>query len=127
MRSGIVALVLAYVLSQFYRAFLAVLAPTLAADLQTNAQELAQASGWWFLTFALMQVPVGWALDKIGPRRTTAFLLAIGAGGAAGAAATVVVAGTALYALLVRLFEYGITVERLFKSATRPDTPLTVT
>jgi MFS family permease len=83
MRIGIAALALAYVLSQFYRAFLAVLAPTLAADLQTNAQELAQASGWWFLTFALMQVPVGWALDKIGPRRTTAFLLAIGAGGAA--------------------------------------------
>lgn len=83
MRIGIAALALAYVLSQFYRAFLAVLAHTLAADLQTNAQELAQASGWWFLTFALMQVPVGWARDKIGPRRTTAFLLAIGAGGAA--------------------------------------------
>jgi len=83
MRIGIAALALAYVLSQFYRAFLAVLAPTLAADLQTNAQELAQASGWWFLTFALMQVPVGWALDKIGPRRTTAVLLAVGAAGAA--------------------------------------------
>ncbi len=83
MRIGIAALVLAYVLSQFYRAFLAVMAPILATDLQTSAKALAQASGWWFLTFALMQVPVGWALDKIGPRRTTAFLLAIGAGGAA--------------------------------------------
>lgn len=83
MRTGIAALVLAYVLSQFYRAFLAVLAPILASDLHTNAQDLAQASGWWFLSFALMQVPVGWALDKVGPRRTTAFLLAIGAGGAA--------------------------------------------
>lgn len=83
MRIGIAALVLAYVLSQFYRAFLAVLAPILAADLQANAEALAQASGWWFLTFALMQIPVGWALDQIGPRRTTAVLLTIGAAGAA--------------------------------------------
>lgn len=83
MRIGIAALILAYVLSQFYRAFLAVLAPILAIDLNANAEALAQASGWWFLTFAVMQIPVGWALDKIGPRRTTAALLAIGAGGAA--------------------------------------------
>lgn len=82
MRTGIAALVLSYVLSQFYRAFLAVLAPVLAADLHTDAQSLAQASGWWFLTFALMQIPVGWALDKIGPRLTTSTLLAVGAIGA---------------------------------------------
>ena len=83
MRIGIAALILAYVLSQFYRAFLAVLAPILAVDLQANAESLAQASGWWFLSFALMQIPVGWALDKIGPRRTTAVLLAVGAAGVA--------------------------------------------
>lgn len=83
MRIGIAALVLAYVLSQFYRAFLAVLAPILAVDLHASAEALAQASGWWFLTFALMQIPVGWALDRIGPRRTTAVLLTIGAAGAA--------------------------------------------
>ena len=83
MRIGIAALILAYVLSQFYRAFLAVLAPILAVDLNANAESLAQASGWWFLTFALMQIPVGWALDQIGPRRTTALLLTIGAAGAA--------------------------------------------
>lgn len=83
MRIGIAALIVAYILSQFYRAFLAVLAPILAVDLQANAESLAQASGWWFLTFAVMQIPVGWALDKIGPRRTTAALLAVGAAGAA--------------------------------------------
>lgn len=83
MRIGIAALVLAYLLSQFYRAFLAVLAPILAIDLNAKAQSLAQASGWWFLAFALMQVPVGWALDKVGPRRTTGFLLSIGTVGAA--------------------------------------------
>jgi predicted MFS family arabinose efflux permease len=83
MRIGIAALILSYVLSQFYRAFLAVLAPILAVDLNANAEALAQASGWWFLTFALMQIPVGWALDKIGPRLTTSVLLLVAAAGAA--------------------------------------------
>lgn len=83
MRLGIAALVLSYVLSQFYRAFLAVLAPVLAVDLNSTPQTLAAASGWWFLTFALMQLPVGLALDRIGPRATTAALLAVAAGGAA--------------------------------------------
>ena len=81
MSAGIVCLVLGYVLSQFYRAFLAVLAPALAADIGADAAALARASGWWFVTFAAMQLPVGWALDRIGPRRTAAGLLA-GAGGA---------------------------------------------
>ncbi len=68
MRAGIAALILAYVLSQFYRAFLAVLSPVLKADLGLTADDLAAASGLWFLAFALMQIPVGEALDRIGPR-----------------------------------------------------------
>ena len=31
----------------------------------------------------MMQIPVGWALDTLGPKRTTAALLEIGAGGGA--------------------------------------------
>ncbi|HMO71804.1 MAG TPA: MFS transporter [Paracoccaceae bacterium] len=83
MRAGIAALVAAYVLSQFFRAFLAVLAPALSADLGATAADLAAASGVWFLAFAAMQLPVGWALDRIGPRRTAAVLLALGGGGGA--------------------------------------------
>lgn len=83
MRIGIAALLAAYVLSQFYRAFLAVLTPVLQSDLGATASDLAAASGLWFLAFALMQIPVGEALDRIGPRLTTATLLAIGAAGAA--------------------------------------------
>lgn len=84
MKVGIASLVAAYVLSQFYRAFLAVLSPVLKLELGASAEDLAAASGLWFLAFALMQLPVGWALDSVGPRRTTAVLLALGgAGGAA--------------------------------------------
>lgn len=84
MKAGIISLVLAYVLSQFFRAFLAVLSPVLTADLGVSPADLADASGMWFLAFAAMQIPVGAALDKVGPRRTASVLFAIGgAGGAA--------------------------------------------
>ena len=92
MKPGIAILTLAYVLSQFYRAFLAVLAPDLTADLGVTPADLSRASGIWFLTFAAMQLPVGWALDRIGPRWTGSVLLGVcGGGGAvvfAGATAT---------------------------------------
>ena len=81
MRAGFVFLTLAYVLSQFYRAFLAVLSPVLGRDLGATAADLSLASGLWFGAFAAMQIPVGWALDNIGPRWTSAILLAIGGGG----------------------------------------------
>ena len=81
---GILLLTLAYVLSQFFRSFLAVLSQPLNADLGINSEGLAFASGLWFLSFAAMQIPVGWALDTIGARRVAAILLLIGgAGGAA--------------------------------------------
>ncbi|MDK3075620.1 MFS transporter [Sedimentitalea sp. JM2-8] len=83
MQAGLIVLCLAYVLSQFFRAFLAVLSSVLARDLGTVPDDLATASGLWFASFALMQLPVGWALDRIGPRRTAASLLLIGGGGGA--------------------------------------------
>lgn len=83
MKAGIAVLVLAYGLSQFYRAFLAVLAPDLQADTGALPGDLAKASGVWFLVFAAMQIPVGAALDSIGPKITAVVLFAIGAGGGA--------------------------------------------
>ncbi len=84
MKAGLAVLCLAYVLSQFFRAFLAVLSQVLAVDIGAGPEDLAFASGLWFLSFAAMQLPVGWALDKIGPRRSAAVLLMLGgAGGAA--------------------------------------------
>lgn len=83
MKLGISFLVLGYFLSQFYRSFLAVLTPVLGADIGATAADLSLASGLWFAIFAVMQIPVGWALDHIGPRTTTATLLALGGGGGA--------------------------------------------
>ena len=83
MRAGLAVLCLGYVLSQLFRAFLAVLAQVLEADIGTTADDLSAASGFWFLSFAAMQIPVGWALDRIGPKRTASVLLLIGGVGGA--------------------------------------------
>ena len=83
MQAGLVVLCLAYVLSQFFRAFLAVLTADLGQDIGATPEDLAFASGLWFLVFAAMQIPVGWALDRVGPRRSSAVLLLLGGSGGA--------------------------------------------
>jgi len=79
---GIAALTAGYVLSQFYRSFLAVLAPQLQAEIGMSASQMSVALGAWFVAFALMQFPVGAALDRFGPRRTGAGVLLAAAAGA---------------------------------------------
>lgn len=78
---SIAILALGYVMSQFYRAFLAVLADDLSIDLGATPTELSIASGAWFIMFALAQFPVGIWLDRFGPRRMTAALFTLGVGG----------------------------------------------
>ena len=73
----------AYVLSQFFRSFLPVLTVALERDIGADASDLSTAAGMWFLVFASVQIPVGAALDRIGPRRTASTILAIGGGGGA--------------------------------------------
>lgn len=81
MNIGIAFLIATYALSQFYRMFLSVLAPELAADIGATGSDIAQASGLWFLAFAAVQIPVGLSLERWGPRRTVALMLGIGAAG----------------------------------------------
>ncbi|MDK3020305.1 MFS transporter [Pseudodonghicola flavimaris] len=102
---GLIWLCLAYVLSQFFRAFLAVLSTVLEQDIGVSAQNLADASGMWFLAFALMQLPVGWALDRIGPRRTASVLLLIG--GAGGTALFSLASGPGMLGLAMALIGIG--------------------
>jgi predicted MFS family arabinose efflux permease len=80
---GIAALAIAYVLSQFYRSFMAVLTPALTTELGATKAELSLASGAFFISFALSQFAIGVSLDRFGPRRTAAILLAVGGGGGA--------------------------------------------
>ncbi len=79
--SGIIVLALAYIISHFYRSFLAVLSPQLTAELGMSPATLSDALGAWFAAFALSQFLVGVMLDRFGPRWTTASLFAVCAGG----------------------------------------------
>ncbi|MCB1378290.1 MAG: MFS transporter [Alphaproteobacteria bacterium] len=72
----------AYVLSQFYRSFLAVIAPELALEMHLGPQALGNMQAYWIWGFVAMQFPVGWALDTLGPRRTVASLMAFAVAGA---------------------------------------------
>jgi sugar phosphate permease len=78
--AGIAALAIGYVLSQFYRSFMAVLTPDLITELGMSKVDLSVASGAWFATFALAQFAVGIWLDHFGPRRTASIMLAVFAG-----------------------------------------------
>jgi predicted MFS family arabinose efflux permease len=76
------ALATALIISQFFRSANAALAPVLMPDLGLGPAQLGLASGAFFLSFALMQLPVGVALDRFGPRRVVSGLLLIAVIGA---------------------------------------------
>lgn len=82
----LVVLALAYVLSQFFRTALAVVAPEIARDLGLDAAGLGILSSAWFWAFAAAQIPIGVALDRFGPRRIVASLFAAAGLGCAGLA-----------------------------------------
>ena len=79
--SGVAALFMAfafgYFLSALLRAIVATLAPVLAAELALSASSLGLLAGAYFLGFALMQLPLGSALDRYGPRRVLLTLMTL--------------------------------------------------
>lgn len=68
-------------ISFVFRSINAVLAPYLTSDLAVSAGQLGLLTGAYFLAFALAQLPVGFALDRWGPRRVQLVLLGIAAAG----------------------------------------------
>ena len=80
--ASLVVFALAYTLSQFFRSFVAVIAPELSADLGLDPAGLGTLSAAWFIAFAVAQIPVGMALDRFGPRRTASLLMLAAVAGA---------------------------------------------
>ena len=73
----LLALALLTGLSQFHRSALGVIAPELSADLALTPSMLGAANGIFFAALLIMQLPVGIALDRLGPRLVVAGLSAI--------------------------------------------------
>jgi predicted MFS family arabinose efflux permease len=76
-------LLLPFLLSQFFRAFLAVVLGDLVRDLNLGPADLGTMSAAWFWAFAIVQLPLGFALDHAGPRRTLALTMISAVAGAA--------------------------------------------
>jgi len=62
------------VLSQFFRVSNGVIGPEVMRDLAMSPQALGFAGAAFFVALALMQIPVGLLFDRLGPRRTVAWL-----------------------------------------------------
>ncbi|MEZ5818194.1 MAG: MFS transporter [Hyphomicrobiaceae bacterium] len=73
---------LGYFFSYLYRAVNAVVAPNLVRDVGLTAAELGLLTSAYLLSFALFQLPLGILLDRFGPRRVQAALVATGGCGA---------------------------------------------
>lgn len=71
----------AYFFSALVRAVTATLAPTFSAELGLTAADLGLLAGAYFLGFAAMQLPLGGALDRVGPKRVLLVLLGLAVAG----------------------------------------------
>lgn len=86
-RAAAVRIFLAFAFAYFFSALLrgvtATLAPTFGAELGLGAADLGLLAGAYFLGFAALQLPLGSALDRRGPKRVLLNLLAVGVFGCA--------------------------------------------
>jgi nitrate/nitrite transporter NarK len=71
----------AYFLSFFYRSANAVIAADLARELNLDAEQLGSMTSLFFAAFAAVQLPLGAALDRHGPRWVTPGLMLVGVAG----------------------------------------------
>lgn len=74
---------LGYFLSLVFRLVNAVAARPLAETFDLDAAQLGLLTALYFLAFGAVQLPLGTALDRFGPRRVEAGLLVVAAAGAA--------------------------------------------
>jgi predicted MFS family arabinose efflux permease len=91
----------AYFFSALLRAVTATLAPTFSAELGLGAADLGLLAGAYFFGFAALQLPLGRALDRFGPRRVLLALLAVAVVGCVAFAMAKNLAGLIVARLLI--------------------------
>jgi len=72
-----------YYLSYLYRTINALVSADLTSSMQLGASDLGLLTSVYFLSFAAVQLPIGVALDRYGPRRVQGVLLLVASIGAA--------------------------------------------
>ena len=96
--SVVAILGLLYIVSQFLRNSVGVIAPNLAAEMGLSPIEIGLLSSIYFFVFAATQLPLGVALDRFGPKRCMLASIAV------------TVAGSGAFALAHDVF--GLVVSR---------------
>lgn len=71
-----------YYLSYLFRTVNAIISPQLVADVGLTPGDLGLMTSAYFITFAVVQLPLGIILDRFGPRKVQAALLVVAALGA---------------------------------------------
>lgn len=71
-----------FLMSLFYRASSAIIAPNLVDDLNLSPHALGLMGAAFFYSFAMVQLPLGLFIDRVGPRITMTVLNFVGAAGA---------------------------------------------
>jgi MFS family permease len=66
--SLVAALVAIYIVSQYLRSSVGVIAPDLASELALSAVEIGVLSSSFFFAFAAVQLPLGVSIDRFGPK-----------------------------------------------------------
>jgi MFS family permease len=82
--SVFLAFAFAYFMSALLRAVTATLAPVFSVELGLGAGQLGLLAGTYFFGFAIMQLPLGMALDRYGPKRVLQGLLTLAVIGCVG-------------------------------------------
>ncbi|MFT5486108.1 MAG: putative MFS family arabinose efflux permease [Paracoccaceae bacterium] len=71
-----------YYMSYLFRTVNAIISPQLVADVGLTPGDLGLMTSAYFITFAVVQLPLGIILDRFGPRKVQAALLIVAAMGA---------------------------------------------
>lgn len=101
-------------LSLLLRNINALLAPTLVHSLALDPAQLGLLTSVFFFTYALVQLPVGLALDRYGPRKVQAVLLFLAAAGA-----LLFASGRTLMELVIARATIGLGLAGCFMSAVK--------
>jgi MFS family permease len=64
----VVACIAIYMVSQFFRNSINVIGPDLAREYDLDARSLSLVASIFFLSFAVVQIPLGMAIDRYGPK-----------------------------------------------------------
>ncbi|PDS77626.1 MFS transporter [Rhizobium sp. L43] len=90
-RKQFFVLALAFLMSMFFRSYFGVVGPMVDADIDLDPSRYGYAASAFFISFGLLQMPLGSAFDRFGARTPMTVLMIVGAMGAA----LVAMAGTA--------------------------------